>query len=207
MACPCRPRSRWMWPRPTSASTSAAWSPVARARGQRLLVEGFGVVVGGLGCVGAGAGWSTGAGGVRAGRARWRGLAAASRLGSSPSNQLKRRRRVGQGRDGGAAGGTCGRRSRSYGYATSIATDGGVPVVVEQPIQRRARAVLDLVPGGGVGGVGAGQVVEAIPSRHGFPHKVGLVQLLEQPARVRQGGVEQRGRRVRVEVGTGMQTQ
>jgi hypothetical protein len=54
-----------------------------------------------------------------------------------------------------------------------------MPVVVKQPIQRRSPTVFGLVSGGGVGGVGAGQVVESIPARDGFLQKVSFVQLVE----------------------------
>jgi hypothetical protein len=67
---------------------------------------------------------------------------------------------------------------------------GGVPIVVEQPIQRPAPVVLVLLAGGGVGGVGSGEVVKPVPAWRGFVQEVGVLELFEQPARLRQGGVQ-----------------
>src|SRR5262249_33198162 len=86
--------------------------------------------------------------------------------------QPVQRRGVGQGRDRGA-GGRDLRTVRALIRVGGVHRDrGGVPVVVQQPVQRHVPGGLGLVAGGGVGGVRADQVVEPVPIRGGFLQEV-----------------------------------
>jgi hypothetical protein len=53
-------------------------------------------------------------------------------------------------------------------------------------------------------GVGAGQVVEPVPARRRLVQQVGVEELVEHPTGVQEGGVEQGGGGVGVELGPGV---
>ena len=78
-------------------------------------------------------------------------------------------------------------------------------VVIEQPRQRRPPFLLTVLDAGEVGGVGAQQVVHAIPTRTGGLHQVRPGQEIQQVLGLLEAGVGQGGGSVGIKVGAGVQ--
>src|SRR6202522_4493616 len=82
---------------------------------------------------------------------------------------------------------------------------GGVQVVIEQAGLRRPPLLLAVLLGGEAAGVGAQQVMQAVPARPGGLSEMRSGQLLQQPAGPFGRFAGERGNGVAIEVGAGMQ--
>jgi hypothetical protein len=84
---------------------------------------------------------------------------------------------------------------------------GRVQVVVEQAGQRRPPLLFAVLVGGKLTGVGAQQVMHAVPARPAGLDQVRAGQLVKHVAGPLKGGAGERGRRIAVKIGAGMQAQ
>ncbi len=82
---------------------------------------------------------------------------------------------------------------------------GSSQVVIKQPGQRRPPLPLRVLVGGEVGGVGAQQVVHAVPTGTGGLHQVRPGQQIKQLLGLLHAGVDQGGGGVGVQVRAGVQ--
>ncbi len=77
--------------------------------------------------------------------------------------------------------------------------------MIEQPRQRRPSLLFAVLDAGEIGGVGAQQVVHAVPARTCGLHQVRPGQQVEQVLGLLASGVDERGDGVAIEVGAGVQ--
>src|SRR6185437_5640732 len=83
---------------------------------------------------------------------------------------------------------------------------GGGQVMVEQAAERRPALLLAVLFGSLVGGVGTEQVVQAVTTGPGGLDQVGTGQPVQQAASLPERDAGERGGRIGVELGAGMQS-